>query len=208
MTAEQVKAIITEVMQEQQVNLLQVAATTTESIIEAKLTEKESKDKKIASTRLKYPGNQKQLDFQQQVLQIWDRTERALDMSNVEKAKENIEAGRKLTLSRIKLIKLADREGWGAAYAYETDDLVSDSADEKRIRKAISTANYNKRQKRLKEREEKSNDLEGQNKRQKFDKSKNLENVTCWKCGKEGTFFLELFSQQHGFFVVRTIEQK
>ena len=40
----------------------------------------------------------------------------------------------------MKLIRLADRENWDAVNEYLSDDLASDSADERDISKAIKSA--------------------------------------------------------------------
>ena len=55
-------------------------------------------------------------------------------------AQKLIDEGQHLIKKRQKLIKLADRtkDGWQVAQEYESDDLASDSEDEKRIRKAMS----------------------------------------------------------------------
>ena len=46
--------------------------------------------------------------------------------------------GKQLVKKRQTLIKIADRnkEGWRLAQEYESDDLASDSKDEKKLRKA------------------------------------------------------------------------
>jgi hypothetical protein len=51
-----------------------------------------------------------------------------------------IKEGQHLIKKRQKLIKLSDRtkDGWKVAQEYESDDLASDSEDEKRILKAMS----------------------------------------------------------------------
>ena len=55
--------------------------------------------------------------------------------------KEALHEGKKIILKRIKLIRLADRESWPVAAEYVSDDLASNSEDEKHINRAVRTAN-------------------------------------------------------------------
>ena len=66
-----------------------------------------------------------------------DKAARAL--ANME---EELKKGRAEIADRQKKIKMADRSefSWGVVEAYESDDLASDSADEKRIEKAEKEA--------------------------------------------------------------------
>ena len=75
---------------------------------------------------------------------MWERTEKALTENRLEKAQEHIQKGKAACLARLKLIRIADRDGWDAANCYLTDDLASDTDDEKRISKAIRIANSNR----------------------------------------------------------------
>ena len=76
----------------------------------------------------KSKGNRKQFEHQQQVRSC-------LANAKYEKAKRAIEEGITLTEKRIKVIKLADRSefGWSTVSEYLSDELASNSEDEKRI---------------------------------------------------------------------------
>ena len=76
----------------------------------------------------KSKGNRKQFEHQQQV-------RNCLANAKYEKAKRAIEEGITLTEKRIKVIKLADRSefGWSTVSEYLSDELASNSEDEKRI---------------------------------------------------------------------------
>ena len=56
----------------------------------------------------------------------------------MEAAKAALHAGMKLLLKQQKLIKIADREehGWDVVRHYVSDDLASDSEDEKNLNRA------------------------------------------------------------------------
>ena len=74
-----------------------------------------------------------------------DRVEGALSAlarNNLETVKAELEEGKTLIEKRQKLNKIADRSnyGWQTVNEYLSDDLASDSADEKRFSKAEKNA--------------------------------------------------------------------
>ena len=85
--------------------------------------------------KFKSKGNKKQFEHQQQVLDCLTETQHSLASSKYDKAKGAIEEGINLTEKRIKVIKLADRSefGWSTVSKYLSDDLMSNSEDNKRI---------------------------------------------------------------------------
>ena len=85
-------------------------------------------------------GNQQQYDHAKECMATLEQIDKHLDRSDVAKAKRSLENGKVLLNKRIKLIRIADREGWGTVTEYLTDDLASDSADEKHLQKAIKAA--------------------------------------------------------------------
>ena len=90
---------------------------------------------KRSEVEFKSKGNKKQFEHQQQVLDCLTEAQHSLASSKYEKAKRAIEEGINLTEKRIKVIKLADRSefGWSTVGEYLSDDLASNSEDEKRI---------------------------------------------------------------------------
>ncbi|XP_078345384.1 uncharacterized protein LOC144630892 [Oculina patagonica] len=86
----------------------------------------------------KRKGNQQQLDHSLQVLDKLDEASDALKHKSYEKVKVAVEAGTELVSKRIKAIKLADKSefGWATVNEYLSDELASDSDDEKRIYRA------------------------------------------------------------------------
>ena len=135
---EEIKNMIKEVMKEQQIHLLEAAASTTDLMITDRL-KKDEETRRRESLSLKHAGNQKQLSHENKIMEIWKKTEHLLEKNSIKEAKDMITEGKKLTQSRIKLIRLADREGWAVANAYISDDLASDTEDEKRIQRAVRT---------------------------------------------------------------------
>ena len=91
------------------------------------------------SAKLQFKGNRKQFELNASFSRIL--TQISTNIDNPVEIKKSIDEGQRIIKKRQKLIKLADRtkDGWQVAQEYESDDLASDSADEKRIRKARST---------------------------------------------------------------------
>ena len=91
-------------------------------------------DKEAAE--LKFKGNRKQFEFNSQLDCILTQVHDAVD--NPGEISRLVSEGKKLIKKRQKLIKIADRskDGWLIVQEYESDDLASDSEDEKKLRKA------------------------------------------------------------------------
>ena len=100
--------------------------------------ERSSKSDKEAAD-IKFKGNRKQFELNSQLDNILTRIdESASSPADVHKL---VEEGKLLIKKRQKLIKIADKnkDGW-LVQEYESDDLASDSEDEKKIRKAKAAA--------------------------------------------------------------------
>lgn len=116
-------------------------------------------------------------------MEIWKKTEHLLEKNSIKEAKDMITEGKKLTQSRIKLIRLADREGWAVANAYISDDLASDTEDEKRIQRAVRTVAASTKAKI----KNKKPYAKSEEKPQQATKGKTqAEAIVCWTCGKNG----------------------
>ena len=57
----------------------------------------------------------------------------AIEKGHIERCQERLKEGKALILKQQKLIRIADREedGWEVVKCYLSDDLASDSEDEK-----------------------------------------------------------------------------
>lgn len=109
---------------------------------------------KKESYTCKSKGNQQQLDHELQVLDKIEDATHALAQNSYDRAKECLQEGMVLITKRIKAIKLADKSdyGWLTVQEYLSDELASDSEDEKRIyrseRRAERRVKQNKRNKK------------------------------------------------------------
>ena len=86
----------------------------------------------------KRKGNQQQLDHELEVLDKFDAATSALKNKSYDKVKAALEEGTGIVSKRIKAIKLADKSefGWQTVNEYLSDELASDSDDEKRMYRA------------------------------------------------------------------------
>ena len=65
----------------------------------------------------------------------------AIEEGDFEASKTAINEGKKIIKTRKILIRIADREGWLAVNEFRNDELASDDEEEKKLRRAIRSAN-------------------------------------------------------------------
>ena len=92
----------------------------------------------VKKARRERKGNQKQLDHELEVLDKFDAAASALKNKSYDKVKTVLEECTGTVSKRIKAIKLADKSefGWQTVNEYLSDELASDSDDEKRMYRA------------------------------------------------------------------------
>ena len=102
-----------------------------ETLIE-KVVKKARRENSYTSTK---KGNEDQFKHNEKVLFTIQDAKAALEANALDRAKALLDQGSEIILKRIKSIKLADRSphGWLTVNEYLSDDLASDSEDEKRI---------------------------------------------------------------------------
>ena len=95
-------------------------------------------DKEAADIR--YKGNQKQSEVNLRLGNILTQIDEGI--SSPADIYKLVAEGKLIIKNRQKLIKIADKngDGWLVVREYESDDLASDSEDEKKIRKAKAAA--------------------------------------------------------------------
>ena len=122
-----------------------------EKKLEVKTKQIEQKSKIAKVVQLKYKGNQKQYELNAELDSITEsiKTESERGEPNLPLIKKYSQEARELIRKRQKLIKIADKskDGWQVVAEYESDELASDSEDEKRLEKARETASRKRRQK-------------------------------------------------------------
>ena len=80
-------------------------------------------------------GNEQQFEHAESVLDKLESARDALNANALSKAKPAIEEGIALVTKRMKVIKIADKSqySWATVQEYLSDELASDSEDEKRL---------------------------------------------------------------------------
>ena len=104
-----------------------------------KQLERSAKSDKEAAD-IKYKGNRKQFELNLRLDNILAQIDESTDSpGDIHKL---VAEGKQIIKKRQKLIKIADKnkDGWLVVQEYESDDLASDSEDEKKIRKAKAAA--------------------------------------------------------------------
>ena len=94
------------------------------------------------TVELKFKGNQKQFKLNAELDNIFDQIQTANVQAARGKISTLVNEGKKLIHKRQKLIKIADRykDGWQVVEEYESDELASNSEDEKKLKKAKEAA--------------------------------------------------------------------
>ena len=97
----------------------------------------------------KSKGNQHQYDHQQKTLDLIEKAQACIARKKLEEADSFLLEAKDAINKRIKLIKIADKSegGWQTVLEYMSDEVASDTDDEKRIRRA-NTAALQKRKKK------------------------------------------------------------
>lgn len=101
---------------------------------------------RLNTTQFKREGCKHQFQHNEEVK---DKLEEALiniDVGKIQKAKELLTEGTNIIDKRQKIIKIADNHGWDTVQAYISDDLASDSEDDKRLSKAVRSAEFKRRE--------------------------------------------------------------
>ena len=106
--------------------------------------------KRIKSSNIpesKNKGNKICYEANNNILEKTDDAMNAIENGHIERSQERLKEGKALILKQQKLIRIEYREedGWEVVKCYLSDDLASDSEDEKQLNKARREAASNKK---------------------------------------------------------------
>lgn len=98
--------------------------------------------KKPVSSSFKYKGNKFQYDFNNELIENLEELLQLIEVGSITRSTNLANKMLSSLTKRNKLIKIADRSpaGWGTVAEYISDDLASDSEDDKRIKSAETKA--------------------------------------------------------------------
>ena len=108
-----------------------------------------------------------------------------MEEADVQAMKESLEKGKKLLLTRIQHIKIADTYGWMTVKEFKANELTSGEVEEKRLKRAIKEAEHTKQKLYKKPRHDDEKD--------KVTKSKTehrfrMDDIICHNCRKVGHY--------------------
>ena len=123
-------------------NLGEKVESLSSGLVSRTATESQKLSRVAETEKLKFAGNKDQFIFNSELCGTLDEVSDLLAAKQTEKTEEKVAELRKNLKRRQKIIKLADKSeaGWLAVKEYQTEELASDSENEKRIRKAQERA--------------------------------------------------------------------
>ena len=122
--AEMIKAITASIMEKQADTVTRMAkdaiaammATKGKNLAEEVEDRIRGKEKSKKKPYLQKPANKKQYAHQEEMLETVEEVERALKRKQIDKAEEALARGKSIIKRQMKLIRLADREGWATVH--------------------------------------------------------------------------------------------
>ena len=110
--------------------------------LEVQETEEATRKKAKKEPDFKSKGNKLRYEVNEEIKKSIEKALKAIERKDYEPAKAALEAGMKIVDKQQKLIRIADREeaGWEVVRHYLSDDLASNSEDEKAINRARKEA--------------------------------------------------------------------
>jgi len=98
----------------------------------------------LQHVEFKKKGTKRQYEHEVSVLEKITEAEEQIEGKEYEEAKKSLGEGKKIIKKRIKVLRIADREDWSIVNKYLSDELASDTDDEKRLAKAIKASNIDR----------------------------------------------------------------
>lgn len=206
---ERIQAAVARVSAEKQEETLIAASKVAEVIATNFLKKQDDRVSKSLEERkpiLKNKGNQNQYEFCSKISSTFDKIEGSIAENDMNMVKEHLSAGREIIRKRTKLIKLADRDDWHLVNEYMSDDLASNSEDERHINRARRSANA-KKEKYKKERNKKFYNFnrprseayrpENRSGFSGYGRGRPSHSLTCWQCGRQGHLMSQCYSKRN-----------
>ena len=177
--------------------------TLSEDFVDKTIDEAVKRIKSSTVPKFKNKGKKIRYETNNSSMKKIDRAINAIEKGKIEKCQDKLAEGKKIILNQQKLLRIADREenGWEVVRCYLSDDLASDSEDEKQLSRARREAASNKKKREANKQKDKKkqfwnvpplrknseifnkphqvySDIRNNSKSQKV----------CFACGQEGHF--------------------
>ena len=167
--------------------------------LEVQETEEATRKKAKKEPDFKSKGNKLRYEVNEEIKESNEKALKAIERKDYEPAKAALEAGMKIVDKQQKLIRIADREeaGWEVVRHYLSDDLASNSEDEKAINRARKEALVTIKKRKTKKKDSFRNAppnqyKESDNRYKKWgststqDRGRATKRLCCYRCSKEG----------------------
>ena len=107
--------------------------------------------KNLTIPEFKGKGNKIRYKVDNNILQKIDDAMNVIEKGHIERCQERLKEGKTLILKQQKLIRIAERgeDGWEVVKCYLSDDLSSDSEDEKQLIRLVGRQLLTKRNEKL-----------------------------------------------------------
>ena len=106
----------------------------------ANLRNRMDRKRKLENVNFNKRGNEEQYNHTTEVLETVEEAIESIQLESFDEAKDYLEKGKKLLETRMKHIRIADRNGWLTVKEFKSDELASGDEDEKRLKRAIKSA--------------------------------------------------------------------
>ena len=106
----------------------------------ANLRNRMERKRKLENVNFNKRGNEEQYNHTTEVLETVEEAIESIQLKSFDEAKDYLEKGKKLLETRMKHIRIADRNGWLTVKEFKSDELASGDEDEKRLKRAIKSA--------------------------------------------------------------------
>ena len=113
-----------------------------------------------------------------------------LNESDIDEAKKKLKQGKKLIHQRKKFIRIADREGWLTVQHFRSDELADNDEEEKRLKRAIRSANSLK-EKLFSSNRKLTNDFQNKNavnNKPPVNDKRKMDDIVCYNCKRIGHY--------------------
>ena len=198
-TPEEMKNALEKTMKEQMDKLTQTMQNYTKETVEKafnnqtsskksfdQMRDKIERKRKLEDVTLSNNGNKDQYRHGTEVLSTIEEAHEYLESNEVDLAKESIQKGKKIVENRLKLIRIADREGWLTVREFVSDELTATEEEEKRLKKAIRSANAIREKQNLKK--AKAQDIKNTDRAPSQTDKRRMDDIICYNCKRAGHY--------------------